>query len=154
MRDKWYKLLYACVNACFKTNAWKSRKMRDTWQAWVSNRSMNNVWNLLKLRQKDTRTTFLLLTLNKFHTSSGQLKWYYGGYLYKFFWLKLYSQYLLRCIMYFFTKILQGGEQLVGLSFTKGALEFVVKILDKYTYEEFLKTPFKNWNCKFEDISK
>ena len=46
--------------------------------------------------------------------------------------------------MYFFTKILQGGEQLVGLSFTKGALEFVVKILDKYTYEEFLKIPFKN----------
>ena len=26
--------------------------------------------------------------------------------------------------------------------FTKGILEFVVKILDKYTYKEFLKIPF------------
>ena len=34
MRDKWCKLLYACLNACFKINAWESRKMRDTWQAW------------------------------------------------------------------------------------------------------------------------
>ena len=28
------------------------------------------------------------------------------------------------------------------LFFTKDVLEFVVKILDKYTYEEFLKIPF------------
>ena len=40
----------------------------------VSNRSMKNVWSLLKVRNKSTRTTFLLLTLNKFHTSFGGLK--------------------------------------------------------------------------------
>ena len=33
-------------------------------------------------------------------------------------------------------------KQLVGLFFTKGVLKFVVKILDKYTYKEFLKIPF------------
>ena len=38
--------------------------------------------------------------------------------------------------------------QLVGLFFTKGVLEFVVKIPDKYTYKEFLKIPLQNWNCK------
>ena len=32
-------------------------------------------------------------------------------YLCKFFWLKAYSQYLLRCLYYvLFTKILQGGD--------------------------------------------
>ena len=40
-----------------------------------------------------------------------------------------------------FTKILQGGDT-VGLFFTKGVLEFVVKILDKYNYKDFLKIPF------------
>ena len=30
----------------------------------------------------------------------------------------------------------------MGLFFTKGVLEFVIKILDKYIYEEFLKIPF------------
>ena len=30
----------------------------------------------------------------------------------------------------------------MGLFFAKVVLEFVVKILDKYTYEEFLKIPF------------
>ena len=35
MCDKWYKLLSACVNACFKINAWESHEMLDTWQAWV-----------------------------------------------------------------------------------------------------------------------
>ena len=29
MHDKWYKLLYASMNV------WESRKMHDTWQAWV-----------------------------------------------------------------------------------------------------------------------
>ena len=43
------------------------------------------------------------------------------------------------------TKILQGAEQLMGLFFKKGAVEFVVKILNKYTNEEFLKIPLKNW---------
>ena len=42
MRDKWYKLLYACVNACFKINAWESRKMRDTWQACVLLRAFHS----------------------------------------------------------------------------------------------------------------
>ena len=44
--------------------------------------------------------------------------------------------------------------QLVGLFFTKGIVELVVKIMDKYTYKEFLKIIFENWNCKFEDINK
>ena len=34
--------------------------------------------------------------------------------------------------------------QLVGLFFKKGVLEFVVKIQDKYTNKEVLKTPFQN----------
>ena len=33
----------------------------------------------------------------------------------------------------------------MGLFFEKGALEFVAKILDKYTSKEFLKIPFENW---------
>ena len=107
----------------------------------ISNRSMNNIWTLLKVSKKDNRTTFLLLTLNKFHTSFGQLKWWYGSYLCKFFWLKLYSQYMLRCIMYFLLKYYKEEIQLMGLFFTEGVLEFVVKILDKYTYTEFLKIP-------------
>ena len=32
----------------------------------------------------------------------------------------------------------------MGLFFKKGVLEFVVKILDRYTNKEFLKTPFQN----------
>ena len=41
------------------------------------------------------------------------------------------------------TKILQGAHTaLVRLFFKKGVLEFVVKILDKYIYKEFLKIPF------------
>ena len=77
----------------------------------ISNRSINNVWRLLIISQKDTRTKFSLLTLNKFHTSFGGLKWWYGSYLCKFFWLKLYCQYLWKCIYYvLFTKILQGGD--------------------------------------------
>ena len=107
----------------------------------ISNRSMNNIWTLLKVSKKDNRTTFLLLTLNKFDTSFGQLKWWYGSYLCKFFWLKLYSQYMLRCIMYFLLKYYKEEIQLMGLLFTEGVLEFVVKILDKYTYTEFLKIP-------------
>ena len=53
-----------------------------------------------------------------------------------------------------FTKILQGGDTSSGTVFTKGILELVFKILDKYTNREFLKIPFYNWNCKFEDIGK
>ena len=33
------------------------------------------------------------------------------------------------------------STKLVGLFFKKGVLEFVVKILDKYTNKEFLKIP-------------
>ena len=39
------------------------------------------------------------------------------------------------------TKILQGGDTASGTVLHKGVLEFVVKILDKYTYKEFLKIP-------------
>ena len=41
--------------------------------------------------------------------------------------------------MYFLFRYYQDETQLVGLFFTKGILEFVVKILDKYTSKEFLK---------------
>ena len=41
--------------------------------------------------------------------------------------------------MYFLFRYYQDETQLVGLFFTKGTLEFVVKILDKYTSKEFLK---------------
>ena len=51
-----------------------------------------------------------------------------------------------------FTKIEE--TQLLELFFTKGVLEFVVKILDTCTYKEFLKIPFENLNCKFEGIGK
>ena len=34
--------------------------------------------------------------------------------------------------------------QLVRLFFTKGVVEFAVKILDKCTYNKFLKIPFQN----------
>ena len=33
----------------------------------------------------------------------------------------------------------------MGLFFKKGVLEFVFKILDKYTNKEFLKLHFQNW---------
>ena len=41
--------------------------------------------------------------------------------------------------MYFSLRYYQDETQLVGLFFTKGTLEFVVKILDKYASNEFLK---------------
>ena len=44
--------------------------------------------------------------------------------------------------MYFVLRYSKEETQLVGLFFTKSVLEFVVKILDKYTYKEFLKIPF------------
>ena len=56
--------------------------------------------------------------------------------------------------MYFSLRYYKEETQLVELFFRKGALEFVAKILGNYTYKEFLKIPFTNWNCKFEDISK
>ena len=43
--------------------------------------------------------------------------------------------------MYYSLRYYKDEIQLVGLFFTKGALEFVVKVLDKYTYKEFLKIP-------------
>ena len=42
-----------------------------------------------------------------------------------------------------FTKILQGVSGASGTVLQKkSVLEFVVKILDKYTHKEFLKIPF------------
>ena len=43
-----------------------------------------------------------------------------------------------------FTKILQGEDTSNGTVFTKVVLEFALKILDKYTYKEFVKIPFCN----------
>ena len=56
--------------------------------------------------------------------------------------LTLYSQYQLRCIMYYLQRYYKEEAQLVGLFFTKGVVEFVVKILDKCTYKEFLKISY------------
>ena len=44
--------------------------------------------------------------------------------------------------MYFLLKYYKEETRLAGLFFTKGVLEFVVKILDKYTHKDFLKIPF------------
>ena len=44
--------------------------------------------------------------------------------------------------MYYLLRHYKEETQLVWLFFTKSVLEFVVKILDKYTYKEFLKIPF------------
>ena len=44
--------------------------------------------------------------------------------------------------MYFLLRYYKEQTQLVGLFFKKGVLEFVVKILDKYTNKEFLRIPF------------
>ena len=68
-----------------------------------------------------------------------------GSYLFKFFWIILYSQYLLQCITYCLLRYHKEEAQLVGLFFKKDVLEFVAKILLKYTNNEFLKIPFQNW---------
>ena len=44
--------------------------------------------------------------------------------------------------MYYSLRYYKEETQLVGLFFRKIVLEFVIKILDKYTYKEFLKIPF------------
>ena len=36
----------------------------------------------------------------------------------------------------------EPAQLVVGLFFKKGVLEFLIKILDKYTYKEFLKVSF------------
>ena len=46
--------------------------------------------------------------------------------------------------MYYLLSYYKEQAQLVGLFFKKGVLEFVAKILDKYTYKEFLKIPFSS----------
>ena len=43
---------------------------------------------------------------------------------------------------YVLFKYYKKETQLVRVFFTKGVLELVVKILDIYTYKEFLKIPF------------
>ena len=68
-----------------------------------------------------------------------------GSYLFKFFWIILYSQYLLQCITYCLLRYYKEEAQLAELFFKKDVLEFVVKILLKYTNNEFLKIPFQNW---------
>ena len=41
--------------------------------------------------------------------------------------------------MYYSLRYYKEETQLVGLFFTKGVAELVVKIVDKYTYKDFLK---------------
>ena len=55
----------------------------------------------LKVNYKDTRTIFLLLSLKVLHTRFGGSKQQLGSYLFKFFWIKPCSQYLLWCFMYY-----------------------------------------------------
>ena len=43
---------------------------------------------------------------------------------------------------YYILRHFEKQTQLVGPFFRKGVLELVVKILDRYTYKEFLKIPF------------
>ena len=73
-----------------------------------------------------------------------------GSYLFQFFWIKRYCQYLLWCTLsistHYLLRYYKEQTQLVGLFFKKGVLEFVVfKIIDKYTNKEFLKSLFWNW---------
>ena len=42
------------------------------------------------------------------------------------------------------TKILQGADTASGTVLQKRCLEFVAKILDKYTYKESLKIPLQS----------
>ena len=44
--------------------------------------------------------------------------------------------------MYYSLRYYKEKAQLVGLFFKKGVVELVLKILDKYTYKEFLKLIF------------
>ena len=44
--------------------------------------------------------------------------------------------------MYYSIRYYKEETQLVGLFFMEGVVELVVKILDKYTYKEFLKIIF------------
>ena len=50
-----------------------------------------------KFAIKTTKLTFLMLTLSRFHTSCGGS----GNFLFIFFSIKLYSQYLQSCIMHY-----------------------------------------------------
>ena len=71
-----------------------------------------------------------------------------SSYLSEFFWIKLYNQYLLQCILYCLPRYYKKQTQLVGLFLKKGVLEFVVKILDLYNNKEFLQilwTSSLNW---------
>ena len=61
---------------------------------------------------------------------------------FKFFWMKLYSQYLLQYIMYCLLRYYKEQIQLVGLFLKKCVLESVVKILGKYINKRFLKLYF------------
>ena len=44
--------------------------------------------------------------------------------------------------MYYSLRYYKEDTQLVGLFFTKGVAELVFKILDRYTYKEFLTILF------------
>ena len=101
-----------------------------------------NNFRLFKVSYKDTRTMLSLLTLNRFHTSHGSSKKQLGNYIFRLILMKLY---LLRCILYCLLFYYNEQTRLVGLLFKRDVLEFVVKILDKYTNKELLKIPLLNW---------
>ena len=110
-----------------------------------------NNFRHFKVTYKDTQMILLLLTLKRFHTSFGGLEQQLKSYLFKLFWIKLCSQYLLQCVMCYLLRYYKQQVQLVGLFFKKAALEFVVKILDKYNNKEILKNSFLKLNF-FTDI--
>ena len=78
-----------------------------------------NNFRHFKVSYKDTITIFLLLTLIRFHTSFGGSKLQLESYSLKFSWIKLYSHYPLRCIMYYLIWYNKEQTQLVELFFEK-----------------------------------
>ena len=107
----------------------------------VSNRSMSNTWRLFKVFYEDNKTDLFIVNIKQISHLFWRIKIRLGIYLFKFFSMKLYSQYLQKYIIYYLSRY----YILVGLFFKKGILEYLVKIIDKYTYKEFLKISFENW---------
>ena len=63
-------------------------------------------------------------------TSFGGLKKRLGNYIFKSFSVKLYSQYLLRSIMYYLLRYYKEPDTASGIVLQKSALEFLIKVLD------------------------
>ena len=97
--------------------------------------------SLFKVFYEDNKTNLFIVNIKQISHLFWRIKIRLGIYLFKFFSMKLYSQYLQKYIIYYLSRY----YILVGLFFKKGILEYLVKIIDKYTYKEFLKISFENW---------